>query len=86
MGFIAQDDPRTEELVRVFRHMIAGKDVWVWSKLGHWIRTRILEIRGTGTVIVCGLNPGVVLSFEPGQIRLEAPPEGERRGEIDARR
>lgn len=71
---------RTDKLVLILHAMLEGADVWVWSKLGHWVKTRVTEIRLSGIVFVRGLDG----AYEPGQIRLEPPPESERRTEQHA--
>lgn len=78
------DDERTAKLKLVLLAMLEGKDVWVWSKLGYWVKTQVTEIRLSGVVHVRGVGANRTWSFEPGQVRLDAPPDAERKHEVRA--
>ena len=68
---------RSTKIHAIMDAMLDGDPVWFWSKLGHWQITRVLEIRRSGTVIVESNRPGLVLSFEPGEIMLDNPSKRE---------
>lgn len=70
-------DERTALLHEMLDAMLERRPVWVRSMLGGWFATTVIEIRSSGTVAVHGKPPGartgVVISREPGQIRLTNP-------------
>lgn len=72
-------DEREERVHAIVSVMLRRESVWVWSKLGYWVETKVLEVRSSGTVAVVG-GVGAVWSYEPGEVHLVRPVTGTRQG------
>lgn len=64
-----EPDERAALLHQLLDVMLVGGEV-SYSRFGEQTPTIIVEIRRSGTVAVRGSRPGLVLSFEPGQLRI----------------